>query len=175
MTAEEFFALGETSENYELVDGVVSMSPRPGSRHQAVLWLISHQFSEFAGATGCRFFPEVDLVLGRGLVYTPDLMCFGPDRVSGFPARLDVPPDLIIEVLSPGNKEFDLTRKKDDYGRFGVPEYWTVDPADARVRCFRVHDGRLDEVQVSGHSLVSTAIAGFVLDLKPLRALAQQE
>ncbi len=175
MTAEEFLLLGETSECYELVDGVVSMSPRPGSRHQAVLWLISHQFSEFARTSGCRFFPGVDLVLSRGLVYTPDLMCFGPNRVAGFPARLDVPPDLIVEVLSPGNREFDLTGKKDDYGRFGVPEYCTVDPSDARVRCFRRGEGQLVESRVTGDVLESRSIAGFALDLKPLRTLAQQD
>lgn len=42
-------------------------------------------------------------------------------------------PDMIIEVLSPGNRRHDLTRKKELYKRFGVREYWIVDPETKRA------------------------------------------
>ena len=37
-------------------------------------------------------------------------------------------PDLIIEILSPGNKKYDLAKKRKLYEKFGVKEYWVVDP-----------------------------------------------
>ena len=37
-------------------------------------------------------------------------------------------PDVIVEILSPGNKDHDLVKKKELYERFGVKEYWIVDP-----------------------------------------------
>lgn len=175
LSAEEFLSLGETQERYELIDGVVCMSPRPGSRHQEMMWLIAEQARAFAKQSEGRCFVEVDLVLNSGLVFTPDIMCFGPRRVHGFPMRLEHPPDLIIEVLSPSNKEFDLTRKRDDYDRFGIGEYWTADPATARVRCFRRVRGRFEEQVVVGGSIESVAWSGFVLDLGPLREVADQE
>lgn len=87
------------------------------------------------------------------------------------PAPIETAPDLVIEVLSLGNKEFDLIRKSDDYGRFGVAEYWTVDSADARVCCFTSHNPRLEEQPVSGNTLRSTSLPGVVLELMPLREL----
>jgi Uma2 family endonuclease len=39
-------------------------------------------------------------------------------------------PDILIEILSPGNKDHDLITKKDLYARFGVKEYWIIDPKD---------------------------------------------
>ncbi|MCX7636908.1 MAG: Uma2 family endonuclease [Cyclobacteriaceae bacterium] len=37
-------------------------------------------------------------------------------------------PDLIIEILSPGNRQFDEVLKKALYEKFGVKEYWIIDP-----------------------------------------------
>lgn len=37
-------------------------------------------------------------------------------------------PDILIEILSPGNKDHDLVRKKNLYESFGVKEYWIIDP-----------------------------------------------
>jgi Uma2 family endonuclease len=76
----------------------------------------------------------------------------------------------VIEILSPGTKAFDLTTKKDDYERCGVAEYWAIDSSDARLRCYRREGRNLVEISVAGESVASTALAGFVLDLRPIRA-----
>jgi Uma2 family endonuclease len=175
MTASEYLALGETAERTELIDGVVCMSPRPTTRHQAALSLVQFQLELFVRSSpGFRYFPDVDLELGPSTVYAPDLVCYRPGRVTGFPGALTEAPDLIVEVLSPGTKAFDLTTKKDDYERFGVGEYWAVDPGDGRVRCYCRQETLLVEAPVSGDTLASTALPGFTLDIRPLRDLAGQ-
>ncbi len=176
MNAGDFLAIGETDERYELVHGVVCMSPPPSTRHQAAASLIHIQLGAFAAAhRGVRFFAEVGLELSSSSVLTPDLVCYEPGRVRGFPQRLTVAPDLVIEVLSPRTKVFDLTTKRADYERFGVREYWTVDPGEGRIRCFRRVEGKLEETPVTGDEVASAALAGFVLDLRPLLALAREE
>lgn len=180
MTAEGYLALGETSENYELVDGVVIMSPRPSRQHQKVLRLIMRQFEAFLdahpdGDSRFDFYSDVDIRFSPRCVYAPDLCCFLTGRVPPLHATLDIPPDLIVEILTPGNKTPDLIRKRADYGRFGVREYWVIEPADGAVRSFRRRDADLIELPVAGDSLASEAIEGFVLDLRPLRVLAREE
>src|ERR1043165_8849133 len=173
MGADDFLALGQTHERYELVHGVVCMSPRPNTLHQRLLTLISLQLEVYAKSKpGVRFFPDVDVVLSPDTVYAPDLVCYRPGRIKAYPIRLDTPPDLIIEILSHGTKSFDLTTKLEDYQKFGVGEYWTYDPADGQLRVFRRDGAELGRVMVSGDTFECATLPGFVIDLRPLREAA---
>lgn len=49
-------------------------------------------------------------------------------------------PDLIIEILSPGNKEHDLVKKKLLYEKFGVKEYWVIDPETKMATGYSLKD-----------------------------------
>lgn len=172
MSADEFLNLGETQERYQLFEGVVMRMSRPTMLHQAFLKLLLRQLLEYERTSGATCFPEIDWKLGAQTVYSPDLSCFRPGRNPVLDVHLSEVPDLIIEILSPGNKAFDLTEKKDDYDRAGVPEYWAIDPKDARLRCYRRQDGMLVEVPVKSDLVASASLPGFTLDLRPLKELA---
>lgn len=59
----------------------------------------------------------------------PDIFFFSPESNVVVDAKgIHGTPELIIEILSPGNKNYDLKKKKDLYEKFGVKEYWVVDP-----------------------------------------------
>lgn len=117
-------------------------------------------------------FAETDVRFSSGAVYRPDVCAYRTERLSAQVQRLDSPPDLVVEVLSPGGKPLDLITKRDDYDRFGVGEYWIVDPAIGEVLCYRRRGARLYEGPAEGDGLPCAALPGFVLDLRPLRAMA---
>lgn len=179
MTAEDFFSLGETAERYELIDGVVVMSPSASARHNEIAAQIVHQLLAHAGSAGAiRVFPETDVKFRGDKVYRPDISVYRRDRLPANVERLTEPPDLIVEVLSPGTKPLDLITKRDDYDAAGVAEYWAVDPATGDVRCWRQQPARsgatrLYEMPVEPDELASQALAGFTLDLRPLRKIAR--
>ncbi len=172
MTADDYLALGETPERYELIDGVVVMSPSPTVRHQKIIALLFRQIDRFVERFGGDVLPEIDVRLSERLVYRPDLVYYKPGRLAGLPARLDTPPDLVIEVLSPGSKPLDLITKKSDYERFGVGESWVVDPATGDVRCWSRRGDAFVEARVAGDRLTSGVVTGLVLDVAPLRGVA---
>ena len=116
-----------------------------------------------------------DVLFSGDTVYRPDIVMYLADRLPPHVGRLDKAPDLIVEVLSPGTKPLDLVTKRDDYGRFGVGEYWAVDPATAEVRCWRRDNSRFVDAPVEGDSLACAAIPGLSLDLRPLRRLIQRD
>jgi Uma2 family endonuclease len=173
MTADEFLALGETSDRYELIHGTVVMSPSALANHNRVLLEIAYQLETFAKRTGgIIVIPETDIRFSGATVYRPDIAAYRSGRLAEDVTRLDEAPDLIVEVLSGGTKMLDLITKRDDYDRFGVGEYWTVDPNTAELRCWRRQGSRLCEVPIEGDTVASTAIAGFELELAPIRKIA---
>lgn len=175
MTADEYLALGETQERYELIHGIVVMARSPLASHNEIAARIVFQLGTFAERTGAiRIFPETDVRFPGDTVYRPDISIYRAERLPPRVERLDAPPDLIIEILSGGTKPLDLITKRDDYDRFGVGEYWAVDPAMATVRCWRRQGARLIEAPAEGDSVPSAAIAGFSLDLRSIRELARR-
>lgn len=177
MTADEYLALGETQERYELIDGVVVMSPSPTAYHGDFAVEILGQLRDFSKShpKRVRYFTEIDVRLGGKLVYQPDISAFRWEKVGKRPTWLESPPDLVVEVLSPSSKVYDLITKREDYERFGVAEYWVVDPMDGSVKCWRRVGVRLLESNVQGDQLPCHSIPDFVLDLRPLRDLASDE
>lgn len=78
-------------------------------------------------------------------------------------------PELIVEAISKGSRRFDTETKKGDYERFGVREYWLIDPARQAMTFYRLQDGQFVEVPASADSFESEAVPGFRLDLKRVR------
>lgn len=170
MTADEYLALGETPERYELIEGTVVMSPSPTPRHQELIAEILLQLKQWdRSAKAVRVFPDTDIRLDPSRVYRPDISVYLRSRLPEVPDRLTLPPDLIVEVLSASSKVIDLITKRDDYERFGVGEYWVVDANDLRVRAWGREQSLFAERAVVGDSVASSALPGFVLDIAALR------
>lgn len=173
MTADEYLALGETPERYELIEGVVVMSPSPTPRHQRAIFLLLRELGRFdPDSTRVEVFHDTDLKLDRGRVYRPNVSVYRRECIPTVPGRPTTPPDLVIEVLSPGSKPLDLVTKREDYESFGVEEYWVIDPDGGTVRAWRRERERFVETPAIDDRLESRAIEGFVLDLAPVRALS---
>jgi len=170
MTADDFYAIGETEERYELVDGVVIMTPSPRPVHREIVQEILAQFR--SQQPDRRTFAEIDVFFGEHHVYRPDLAVYAPGRLPADPDRLASPPDLLIEVVSPSTRTMDLVTKRDDYERFGVGEYWAVDVAADRIRCWRRDDqGRYAESITTSGLARCGSVQGLSLDADRVTAL----
>jgi Uma2 family endonuclease len=70
-------------------------------------------------------------------VLEPDLLVVLREHASIVGTQvIDGPPDLVVEVLSPGTARRDIGIKCEKYRSRGVPEYWIVDPVNASVEVF---------------------------------------
>lgn len=142
-TVADLDRLPDDGRRYELLDGVLIVSPRPTTIHQYVADRLFRVLD-----TACPFdlcvMHEPGVELGPQTEFAPDLVVVPVDEVGG--AKFTTPPLLVVEVRSPGTALVDLGRKKAAYQRFGVQSYWLVDPEPAApgFTIFELRDGQYE-------------------------------
>ena len=143
-TYADYAALPDDGNRYEIIAGVLYMTPAPGTGHQSVsarlvTFLVTHV--EFAGL-GRVFAAPVDVELAPDTVVQPDIVVIlsaNLDRIT--PSRIIGAPDLVVEILSPGTAGYDRREQQDAYARAGVGEYWIVDPGAQTVELLTLEQG----------------------------------
>src|SRR5436305_6727079 len=129
-TYSNYIALPDDGHRYEIVNGVLFMTPSPSGAHQDAVgeffsYLRTHV--KLAGLGVVRMAP-FDVVLGPQMVFQPDiLVVLNANREKIMENYILGAPDLVIEVASPGTATHDRHKKFDAYARAGVPEYWIAD------------------------------------------------
>lgn len=170
MGADSYLALSNDGFQYELVDGVVVLSPSPTPKHQSVLAEISYQImSHLKTHPLGSVFPEVDVRLSDEIVYRPELVFIRKDRVAANWRRILQPPDMVVEIVSPDSLRFDAETKRGDYERFGVTEFWLIDPDREDLRFHRLEQATYKLIEAPGAFFASEAVPGFVLNLDEVR------
>ena len=131
----------------ELIEGALHLHPRPALRHaRATSSLGDELVSPFdkgrGGPGGWWILDEPELHLGAD-VLVPDLAGWRRERMPTLPdaAWLDLAPDWVCEVLSPGTRRLDLTDKRRIYAERGVSHLWLVDPDSRTLEAFELRDG----------------------------------
>jgi Uma2 family endonuclease len=150
----------DDGHQYELYDGEVVMVPSPVTRHQRVVAHVAYMLLEYEKTTGgiCVFAPY-DIVFDELNVVQPDVVFFRRERKhlldqSG-PSR--IVPDLAVEVLSPSTQARDRGRKMALLARFGVPEYWIVDPAKNSMELYVLRSGVFELTRTAGAREIVTS------------------
>ncbi len=140
VTCEEYMLMPLEEPRYELIDGRLHVVPAPNLNHQDIVGQLYLALVNFVRARdlGRVFVAPCDVVLSRFDVLQPDLLFVSRERADILTeANVQGPPDLVIEVLSPATAEKDRVGKRRVYERFGVPEYWLVDPETRTVEVLR--------------------------------------
>jgi Uma2 family endonuclease len=140
LTYEDYLHFPDDGRRHELIDGDHQVTPAPTPRHQLVLQnlFFSLEAHNRRHTLGRLAFAPLDLVLSPADVVQPDLIFIGRrrrDRVTD--THVDGAPDLVVEVLSESTRRRDEITKRHLYERFGVSEYWLVDPVLETVKVFR--------------------------------------
>jgi Uma2 family endonuclease len=116
-------------------------------------------------------FGDVDTIFGENDVRRPDLLYFSKNRCHLIGEKaMEGPPDLCVEIISPGSSTTDRIDKFQQYEAGGVLHYWVLDPGDRSIEGYKLRRGKYVLVG-SGQGSEIVSLAPFE-DLKiPLAVL----
>jgi Uma2 family endonuclease len=143
-TYAEYSLLPDDGRRHELMDGDFYVTPAPAPWHQTVSRRLQFELYQQLELKGVAlvFNAPIDVILADTTVVQPDLAVVRTPRKSLVSGRgIEGPPDLVVEILSPSNRAHDEVLKKSIYARFGIPEYWVVDPDHGWIWVHRLEQG----------------------------------
>lgn len=137
-TIEDLELFPDDGNRYELLDGVLLVTPQPALKHELIasrLRLLLAQAVQL---------PKHGYVFGPGVVIRPPKTQLQPDllvvpsRILPKSTWLDLREHwLAVEILSPSSRVYDRDFKRDAYLALGVQEVWIVDPREKVVEVAR--------------------------------------
>lgn len=166
ISAEDYIASPQSEQKSDLIEGVFVMASPASRIHEVPLAFLAGVFGNFVShkKLGELTGPNAAYRLNEENVYQPDLAFVFSDRLRhAGDVFFDGAPDLAVEIISSSSRQYDSVEKLINYGRFGVREYWLIDPIERSVTLFSNVNGQLVEAQSEAGVLRSRLLPGFWL------------
>jgi Uma2 family endonuclease len=173
LTYEDYCLLPNDGKRYEIIDGELFVTPSPLTRHQLVLSNLLYYLTDFVKKNdlGHVYPAPFDVVFSQYDVVEPDILYVSKAHASVVTEKnVQGAPDLVVEILSESTAKIDRTTKLKLYSRYGVGEYWVIDPVAFSAEIYRLVSGgyELAAQLDSSQSLTSPLFPGFALPLTRL-------
>lgn len=174
-TYDDYLRLPEDGNRYEVIRGVLYVTPAPNLKHQFSIYEFSFLLGSFVreGGLGRILTAPLDVNLPSGIAtpVQPDIVFFRSANEPDWERQsFDGIPDLVCEVLSPSTRSRDRRIKLQAYQDAGVPEYWMADPDRRTVMVYVLENGRYVELCRGGvgDRVRSAVLPGFELAVASL-------
>ena len=149
LTRADLETLPQDGHRYELIDGVLIVTPAPSWQHQRVVGRLLMLLNGACPPELEAFVAPLDVTLAEDTVMEPDLLVA---RKADLGDRdLPAAPVLAVEVLSPSTRRIDLTLKRSRLEAAGCPAYWVIDPDEPSLTAWELRgDTYVEAGQVRG-------------------------
>lgn len=168
LTYRQYLESPEIKQRYEIVDGVMElMSPAPNVPHQRTVFRFAMALQQFvkAGDLGEVIISPWDIIISRKPLRTrqPDLFFVSHARQEILKNQVEGPPDVVVEILSPGNTPKKVQAKLEDYARLGIPECWILAATAKTLEVLELAEGTYRSAGVCspGSPVNSKVLRGF--------------
>lgn len=166
---EDYLSL-DTQRLVEFTDGYVEVLPMPTTDHQFIARYLFRLLDAFVLARGLGevFYEGTKARLRSGKIRLPDILLLGAGRKYRRTRDYFEGVALAMEVVSedPRSQDRDWNRKRDDYARAGIPEYWIVDPQLKKIAVLKLVGQTYETHAEAGETgrIASALLPGFEVE-----------
>lgn len=156
-TRADLASMPDDGRRYELIDGEIIVTPLPSVPHQRAATRLARVLEDAAPDDAEAFGAPVGVFPADDTEMQPDVLVARRADLTrkGLPAA----PLLVVEILSPSTRRFDLGLKRERYERAGALAYWVFDPDRMGLRAWELRDGAYVQVaDVSGDEAFETDV-----------------
>ena len=151
VTIYDLEAMPEDGNIYELFEGEISAAKAPALKHQELIGRFATIFNNYLDQNPIgRVWITPGVIFDELNAAIPDVVFVAKDRVPQIASGIHIvgAPDLAIEILSPGaeNTRRDQVVKRQTYAKYGVKEYWIVDPIVELIEISRLQNSVLASI-----------------------------
>lgn len=164
-TVDDLESLPDDGLQYELIDGVLLVSPAPIPVHQRVVGRLFLLLTAACPPDHEVFLAPLDWQPDERTSLQPDLLVVAKDKIG--PKRINENLALAVEVLSPSTHRKDTVLKRSKYEDVGVPSYWVVDPNAPSFIAYELVDGHYVEAAQAHGDAPAEVAAPFPLRVVP--------
>lgn len=164
-TVDDLVHLPDDGLQYELLDGLLLVTPAPTLLHQRVVARLHLLLATRVPPDVEVFFAPVDWRPDQRTSLQPDLLVVRQENVGV--QNLTAPLVMAVEVLSPSTRRKDQLLKRTKYEESGVQSYWIVDPEEPSLHALDLVDGRYTTVARAAGAEVARLHSPFQLDVVP--------
>jgi Uma2 family endonuclease len=151
-TSEHWERLPDDGNRYELIEGSLYMTTAPSFFHQWIIARLIRQLGVPAQDSGLGIWATapIGVIFARRSAVQPDFLFIASANLGIIrEGRIRGAPDLVVEVLSPGNSTEEMAKKRAMYAQYAVPEYVEIDPTERTLlRYLPREDGGYAEPQI---------------------------
>lgn len=167
-TRADLDRLPDDGNRYEVLDGVLLVTPQAAFDHQQVATILAARLLAYSESHGIGSVVAPGAVPRGKSELQPDVQVIpGPRPPRGAKWTALPKPILVVEVLSDSTRARDIILKREAYERWSIPEYWIVDPEERVITVARPgHEDRTVMDRLEWRPLAH--VAPLVIDVEAL-------
>jgi Uma2 family endonuclease len=170
--ADHLATLPDDGNRYELINGQLHVSAAPLPLHQRAVRRLLRRLEDAAPFSLEVFPAPTAWRIDARTQLEPDLLVTGAELVGSGSAHLERPPVLVVEILSPSTRAYDLGTKLLTYSDAGLDAYWIIDPDQPAITEHRRVGERLVPVATVSGSDTFTTDRPYPVSFSPIDLVA---
>jgi Uma2 family endonuclease len=168
ISSQQYIDDPRSEQKSDLIEGVFVMASPASYLHEDLVIFLIGTLATYVTARklGKVLGSNAAFELSEDNVYQPDISFILAERLYlASDVYFPGPPDIAIEIISPSSRNYDTVEKKINYARYGVQEYWLIDPIHEQATFYTRVGDQFSAIAAEDNVLRSQLLAGFWLRL----------